>query len=279
MLDARPDLNAYVRVAYARELHGDTDGAIEAIQLALEAARPSGETAAWVRSQLANLHFNRGDLKQAREQYEASLEAFPGYVHSIAGLARVAAADQDYDRAIELYSIVVERQPVFEYVVALGDVYQAARRAEEAQRQYDLVAAIDSLYRANGINTDLEMALFLADHPSGEGQLDEAVAEALAIYEKQPGNIRAADALSWALYKAGRYDEAADYSREAVRLGTRDPLILFHAGMISHAVGDDAAAREYLSRLAKTNPNFSVLHARDASTVFADLNNAVRQGR
>jgi len=276
MLDTRPDLNAYVRVAYARELHGDPQGAIEAMRLALEASRPTGETAAWVRSQLGNLYFNRGDFASASEQYEASLSAFPGYIHALAGLARVAAADEDYDQAIELYGEVVSRQPVLDHVAALGDVYRAAGREADAERQYDLASAIDSLYRANGINTDVEMALFLADH---ELRLDGALAQAQTAYQARPGSIRAADALSWALYKAGRYDEAAVYSREALLLGTQDPLLLFPAGMISHESGDDDDARGYLSSALELNPRFSVLHADEAAGVLAKLNASVRAGR
>ena len=276
MLDTRPDLNAYVRVAYARELHGDLEGAIEAMRLALEASRPTGETAAWVRSQLGNLYFNRGEFASAGEQYEASLSAFPGYIHALAGLARVAAANKDYDQAIKLYSDVVSRQPVLEHVAALGDVYDAAGREDDAQRQYELAAAIDSLYRANGINTDVEMALFLADH---DLSLDEALAQAHAAYEAQPGSIRTADVLSWALYKSAHYDEAAVHSKEALGLGTQDPLLLFHAGMISHELGDDDEAREYLSRALDANPRFSVLYADEAAGVLAELNKSVRNGR
>ena len=274
MLDARPDLNAYVRTAYARELHGDPKGAIEAMRQAREASRPTGETAAWVHSQLGNLFFNNGDLTGASEQYEASLSAFPGYIHALAGRARVAAAEEDYEQAIELYNEVVSRQPVLEHVATLGDVYQAAGREADAQRQYDLASAIDSLYRANGIDTDLEMSLFLADHGL---RLDEALAQAQAIYARQPGSVRAADALSWALYKTGNYDEAAAYSKDALRLGTEDPLLLFHAGIISHESGDQEAAREHLSRLMDQNPRFSVLHADEAASVLEELNAAVRE--
>ena len=201
MLDARPDINAYLRVAYLRELHGDSDGAIETMLEAIEAARPTGETAAWAHYQLGNLYFNTGNLKEAEAQYEASLKAFAGYVHALAGLARIAAANGDYAEAIDLYDRVVTRQPVLEYVAALGDVYHAAGRDAEAQRQYGLVTAIESIYKTNGINTDLEMALFLADHPSAEGHIEEAVTQARAVYETQPGSIRANDVLSWALYQ------------------------------------------------------------------------------
>ncbi|TMG09358.1 MAG: hypothetical protein E6I02_01530, partial [Chloroflexi bacterium] len=122
--------------------------------------------------------------------------------------------------------------------------------------------AIDSLYKANGINTDLQMALFFADH---DLKLDDAVTQARDVYLRQPGNIRAADVLSWALYKSRQYEEAMAYSQEALRLGTRDALMLFHAGMINDKLGNRGAAREYLSRALEINPGFSVLYADQAA--------------
>jgi len=274
MVDARPDLNAYVRVAYARELHGDIGGAIEAMRLAVGASRPTGETAAWVRSQLAHLYFNTNALDVAESQYEAALDTFPGYVHALAGLARVAAARGDYDKAIELYTEVIARQPIVEYVTALGDLYRAASRGEEAQRQYDLVTAIDSLYRANGIDTGLETALFLADH---DIRIDEAIVQASAVYEARPGSIRAADVLAWVLYKAGSYDQALAYSKEALRLGTQDPLLLYHAGMINYRAGNREAAGDYLSRALEINPGFSVLYSEEAANTLQKLRSAVSE--
>jgi tetratricopeptide (TPR) repeat protein len=272
MLDARPDLNAYVRVAYARELYGDVDGAIQAMEEAIEASRPTGETAAWVHSQLGNLYFNSGELVLATEEYDASAAAFPDYVHAVAGHARVAAANGDLEKATELYGKVVTRQPVLEYVVALGDVYRASGKEDEAQRQYDLVAAINSLYEANGVTTDLEMSVFLADHHL---DLDEAIAQARAIHESQPESIRAADALSWALYKAGRAGEALPYSKQALRLGTKDPTLLFHAGMVHEGAGLQEEARTYLTQALDSNPHFSVLHAGEAAAALEQLNAAV----
>jgi tetratricopeptide (TPR) repeat protein len=268
VVDLRPDLSAYVRVAYARELHGDIEGARESLEMAVESGGPRGENAAYARAQLGNLLFGTGDLDAARMRYEDALDAFPGYVHALAGLARVHAARGDFNEAIALYEDVVARQPVFEYVVALGDTYAAGGDAESAARQYALVEAIDQLYRANGVNTDLESAIFLADR--GE-RLDEAVAQASAIYQSQPGSVRAADALAWTLHRSGRSDEALEYARQSLRLGTRDNNILFHAGVIEMAAGDLARARALLQQVADANPMFSLVHAREAADALADL--------
>jgi len=194
-------------------------------------------------------------------------------VHGLAGLARVLAARGDQEGAIALYRRVVQRFPVPEYVVALGDVYRAAGRPDEAARQYDLVDAINRLYQANGVNTDLEMALFFADHNL---RLDEALRQAQAEYQRRP-SVQAADVLAWALYKSGRYQDALKYSREALRLGSQDPLMLFHAGMIHHRLGNSERAREYLERVDEINPAFSVLYAETAAETLQQLQTAVRR--
>ena len=56
MIDLRPDSSSYSRVSYLRELHGDTEGAIQAMTLAVKAANPNDpEGLAWYRAQLQAL--------------------------------------------------------------------------------------------------------------------------------------------------------------------------------------------------------------------------------
>ena len=267
MVDLRPDLNSYVRVSYAREIHGDIAGAVQAMQLAVEAAGPKGENAAWVRMQLGNLYLNGGRLDEADAEYTQSLEAFPGYVHAIAGRARVAAAHGDYGRAEDLYDRAVTRMPIVQYVVALGDVYQLDGKLDDAQRQYDLVRAIAQLAQANGVNTDLEIALFDADHDLNPA---DAVRQAKAVYDAAP-SIPSADVLAWALFKSGDPAAAQKYIDEALRLGTKDAAIHYHAGLIEKALGNTDAARSDLQTAIAINPNFSPLQAPIAQQALTDL--------
>jgi tetratricopeptide (TPR) repeat protein len=266
--DLRPDLSALVRVAYTRELHGDIPGAAAALEEAIEAGGPRGENAAYARVQLGNLLVGAGSLQDARARYESALDAFPGYVHALAGLARVHAAWGEFDEAIDLYAEVTARQPVLEYIIALGDAYAAAGDDASAARQYALAEAIDQLYRANGVNTDLETAVFLADRGD---RLGDAVAQATSIYLSQPGSVRAADALAWALHRSGNSAEALEYARQSLRLGTRDNNILFHAAMIERAAGDPERARDLLQQVINANPGFSLVHGREAAEALAEL--------
>jgi tetratricopeptide (TPR) repeat protein len=267
MVNMRPDLSSYTRVSYARELYGEVDGAIEAMGMALRAGSPAVENVEWTRSQLGNLHFGRGDLAGAEQVYLTSLQRDPQYVFALAGLARVRAAQGSYNQAVELYRAAIARVPLPEFVIALGELAESAGQHEEAARQYQLVRAMQQLFRANGVDTDLELALFEADHGADP---QAALAIARLAFERRPG-IKAADTLAWALYRAGRHDEAAGYAEQALRLGTRDAAMLFHAGMIAAARGERAAARGYLDQALALNPYFSPLQAPLAHQTLAGL--------
>jgi tetratricopeptide (TPR) repeat protein len=94
--------------------------------------------------------------------------------------------------------------------------------------------------------------------------LRSSLEKARAAYDARP-SIHAADTLSWTLYKVGNYQEAQRYASEVLQLNTRDPLKLFHAGMIAKALGEKEQAREYLQQAIDLNPHFSLLYADEAA--------------
>jgi tetratricopeptide (TPR) repeat protein len=269
LAEEAPGLAAFSRLAHVYELRGDLANAQTAWENALSTdGGRNAEATAWANTQFGTFYFNQGDLDDAAAHYDAALDAFPGYIHALAGQARVATAGGDYDTAVGLYSQVAERQPLPEYIAALGDVFVVSGRAAEAAEQYALVEVIGRLYAANGINTDLQMAVFLADHDLRPG---EAVAAALALYQQTPDSIYAADALAWTLYKDGRADEALPYVEQALRLGTPDAGLWYHAGLVLAATADEAGARQHLERALDINPHFTPLQASIARETLEGL--------
>jgi tetratricopeptide (TPR) repeat protein len=264
MIDRRPDLSSYSRASYIRELHGDIAGAIELMDQAVQSGSGSLENVEWVRVQLGNLYFNKGDLANAESQYQHALADLPTYGYALAGLAHVRAAQGRYDEAVALYNQAINRVPLPEFVIALGETQQAAGHAADAAQQYGLVRVIEQLFKANGVNTDMELALFEADH----GDATQAVAQARTAYAERP-NVKAADTLAWTLSQAGQQAEAQRYMTEALKLGSQDALFYYHAGMIAYRAGDMTGARARLSQALALNPYFSLIYAPLAQQTLA----------
>ncbi|MEZ4711550.1 MAG: tetratricopeptide repeat protein [Caldilineaceae bacterium] len=256
MVNLRPGLESYSRVSYMRELHGDVDGAIAAMQLAVEAAVPGTESRLWTQVQLGHLYFNRGDLDTAQAVYQAALAQRPDYIHAQAGLARIQAARGDYANAIAAYEQITQRLPLPEYIVALGDLYEVTDHSEKAAEQRALVHVIQQLNASAGMNVDLELAYFDVEYGDDPAA---ALAEVQAAYAERP-TIYAADALAWALYKNGRFEEAQEYSAQALRLGMQDATLHYHAGMIAQALGHHKTAQAHLAKAREINPYFSIRH-------------------
>ncbi|MGB2953983.1 MAG: hypothetical protein WBB74_11435 [Gaiellaceae bacterium] len=257
MASLRPGLASYSRVSYGRELLGETAGAIQAMQMARDAATSEQEPTAWTHWQLGKLYWSIGRIGEAEHEYEASLAAFPGYVYALDALAQVKAARGQIGHAIELEQRAVDQIPLPQFVGPLGDLYRVSGREQLAQRQYALIGAIERLLRANGVKTDLETALFDVDHGI---RLSDSLALARLAQRERP-SIDGNDVLAWALYRNGRCGEALPYSRNALRLGTRDALKYFHRGMIERCLGHRAEGRRWLRRALGLNPHFSLLWA------------------
>ena len=260
MADRRPDFAAYSRIAHIRELYGDPEGAIEALQAAIEGGSSVPENMAWAFVQSGDRSFELGDFATAGAQYARALARMTEYPAALAGQARLAVVLGQNDTAASLYARAFARAPLAEYAIALGELHAKTGNQKEATKQFALVNALDKLQRQNGVNTDLELALFRADHGI---ELKNAVGEARAAYEARP-SIYAADALAWSLFKDGNANEARRYSLEAIRLGTQNPLLLYHAGVIAQAVGENVQARELLRVALRPGPAFSLLYGDDA---------------
>ena len=256
MVDLKPNLDSYARVSYFRELHGDVPGAIEAMRRAASAGGDAHENLAYVQTLLGNLELARGRVAVAQDSYRLALSRYPDYVPAQAGLARVAAARGDLEAAISRYERVVVRLPLPEYAVALADAKLAAGRRASAREDLALVEVQQRLLRRSGVNVDAEMAVFEADH----GNAARAVKLARAAWADAP-SVRAADALGWSLTRAGQPAAGLPYAQRALRLGSRDAVYLYHAGIAARDAGQPALARRYLTRALAANPRFSPLHA------------------
>src|ERR671936_2524491 len=142
MARIKPGLASYSRVSYGRELLGQTAGAIEAMQMAVDAATSEREPTAWTHWQLGKLYWSVGRLDEAEHQYRSSLAAFPGYVYALDALTQVEAARGHTSKAIDLERRAVNRVPLPQFAAQLGDLYRSNGEVALARRQYALVGII-----------------------------------------------------------------------------------------------------------------------------------------
>jgi tetratricopeptide (TPR) repeat protein len=265
MLDLRPDVAALSRTSYLRELNGDVAGAMQAMQQARTAAGSPFDLAT-VTALAGDLAFGQGDLEVAGQSYREALRLSPDLVVASVGAARVEAAGGDLVLAIDRLRQVVDRYPHPGAVILLGDLLALEGSGREAQQTYELMRAIGLLQREAGQVVDLEMAAFEADR----GDPKVALELARRSYQVRP-TIHAADALAWALHRSGRDQEARPYVEEALRLGTRDALLRFHAAAIFAELGEEGRARQELRDALEINPWFSFLQRGEAATLAARI--------
>jgi tetratricopeptide (TPR) repeat protein len=124
-----------------------------------------------------------------------------------------------------------------------------------------------ALLRANGVRTDLDLALVEADVRRPDAR---EVARAREARAERPGVV-GDGVLAWVLTRAGRCDEALGYARRSLRLGTRDARMLFTAGMAASCAGRPAEARRRLTAALDLNPHFSLRWAPVARSSLSRL--------
>jgi tetratricopeptide (TPR) repeat protein len=255
-VDLQPTLSSYARVSYFRELHGDLPGAIDALRRAASAGGEAAENVAYVQTLLGSLWFTSGRLDRAEHAFREAIARFGSYPAAEAGLARVEAARGDLAGAAQRLRAVVARLPLPEHIVALGEIELAQGRNAAARRDLALVGVEQKLLAGAGVDTDVDLALFEAQH----GSPAKGVRLARAAWADAP-SIRSADALGWALTRSGRPAEGLAWAHKALRLGSRDPLLAFHAGIAAKNSGRSAEARRRLHRALALNPRFSPYYA------------------
>src|SRR5215470_14631639 len=228
MMDLRPTAGAYARAAYALELRGRPDAALEAMQLSTDATPPADrESLAWHHAQLGDLYRQLGRSSEAEHEYAWASHSFPHHPFAERGRAELLEAQGDLAGAAVTLETLMARSPSPDLAAKLGDLYTTLGRDADASREYALAEAgwrFDAPHPA-------QLARFLADH---DLKLDEAVALAERTAAERH-DIFTEDALAWCYFKSGRVREAAAAIARAQRTGTRDPTILAHAGAIAAA--------------------------------------------
>src|SRR5512133_3054146 len=219
MVDRKPNLAAYARVSYFRELHGDLDGALTAMRAAVSAGGAVPEQDAYVRALLGGLELQKGRIGMAVRQYREALQAVPRYAAAEAGLAQADVARGRLAPAIARLQRVVDRLPLPSYVIALGEAdHGSSRRALALGRR--AWAAAPSVRSADALGWALHRA----------GQTRAALGwarRALALGSRDPAFLTHAGLIARSAGEprlAARWLAGARAGRAALGAGLREAL-------------------------------------------------------
>jgi tetratricopeptide (TPR) repeat protein len=268
MLDLRPgNVPGLTRAAYLRELYGDPEGAVELLGEAfhgIPATEP--EDQAWILTHMAELRRDTGHADVARGLVERALGLFPGYHYALAELARI---ELGAGRAAEAVLLLRRRWEAAPHPENLLDLARALRAAGEEGEARELFARFEEEARqeSGGLdNANRELVHYLVDDV--EGRAAEALELARRELERRR-DVFTRDAFAWALFAAGRRDEARAEIEAVLAVGLREPLVLYHAGAILSDCSELARARALLTDSLARDPRSPV--AGKASALLAAL--------
>lgn len=261
MASLRPDIRSYSRISYLREIHGDYPGAIEAMKLAVSAGYPGMEQTEWCRMQLGHIYEQTGNLKMAEELYSEAIYFRPAFAQAYAALARIDKTKKNYPEAISNISKALSMNEDFAFQQELTEVYRISNQPElasaSAQKVIVLLAGMegDESDEAHGHYADKELAIAYLD----AYDYNSALKHALIEYNRRPDNIDVEQTLAWVYYKLGNYNKANEYISQAMRTKSKNPVLLFQAGLIKKKAGHSSTGKQLIEQAMQINPNISQL--------------------
>ena len=220
MVSIRPDLRSYSRVSYLREIHGDVDGAIEAMQMAVKAGLPGTDQTSWTLLTLGDLYKQYGQPDMAEKAYRAILTERPDYPFALAALADLEIEKGNFSEAEKMLDEATAVIPEVGFYGSLAKIYQATGRTEEFEKTFAEILAMMQEDTDAGHNMDMEFAHAYLDLKNDP---DKALEYAMMEFEKRPKNIDVNGLLAKIYAAKGEAAKAAQHLEQALRTDSKKP--------------------------------------------------------
>lgn len=262
MVNLRPDLQGYVRIAHMRWLKGDLEGAQEVMQIAVTAGSLSeSEPTAWAYTRLGIYELQAGNCEMAVRSAGIALQFAENYPAALLLRGRVLLAQGKVSEGIKSLEQAATRLSLPEYQWALADALREEGSIAEAE---DVESRLAS---SGAMNDPRTFALYLVTR-------GQRLQQALALAERElntRSDIFTMDAVAWALKANGRLAEAREYSQKSLQEGTRDGRLFYHSGSIAMATGNYADAQAWFKRTDQIKQTLMPSEREDLNRQFAAL--------
>nr|WP_240647041.1 tetratricopeptide repeat protein [Streptomyces globisporus] len=254
--ELRKGVPALARTADLYRGNGWREDALATAREAADRATQPAEKAEALH-RLGELAWERGEPEEAVAQFDAALRTDAAQYASLAGRARALVALERTDEALAAYQSAQEKLPRPQYALELGELYESLGLDGDARTQYAKLREMVAAAKKDGVDESLVLARFEADH----GDPEAAVELLRAQWRGQHRSAAVADALGWALHRAGKSEEGLEYAQLAADTGVRNASYAYHLGVIQRELADYGPARRNLEQAVRTNPAFSPLAA------------------
>ncbi|CAN5834902.1 hypothetical protein BH11GEM1_BH11GEM1_06520 [soil metagenome] len=261
------------RLARWAEIEGQPDKARRLLHAALATVQKLPEVPreqlAWYWLRIGDVELRTGHPVAADSAYREGLAIHPDDYRLLAAIAHSALLQQNWKRAITFgeCAIAVTLDPA-----TLGILSDAYAALGDSAKSADYAHVLDVAVLKQPGAYHRAWSLFLLDHDRHVGTVSRKIEQELLTRK----DIYAYDLLAWSLHKQGRDVQAVAAMRQALKEGTQDAQLLFHSGMIEHALGHDDIARAQLTRALAINAYFHPVQPGEARATLAALLPAAR---
>ncbi len=238
MVDLKPCLQTYSRVAHMRWLKGDLPGAIQAIRFAVSGGSIlEPEPVAWAYTRMAFYELQAGEPEVALRATQLAAQFVPGYAAALLLRGRVLLAQGKTGDAVTALEAAAKKSPLPEYLWTLADALRADGKPGPATQ-------VEDKLRSTGIANDPRTySLYLA---SRGAKPDLALRLAQEEMENRQ-DVFTHDALAWAEFARGDVAAAEKNMQAALAQGTKDGRLFYHAAVIAVAAGKSKEADTYFT--------------------------------
>jgi tetratricopeptide (TPR) repeat protein len=207
-----------------------------------------------------------GDAVASRSGFESALEIRPTDVAALLGLARIDAFEGRSPDAIAGLRAAAAIVPQPETLALLGDLQAVQGDRDAAAATFETVRFIGRLGSIGGSVYDRQLLRFELDHDRASTDVLAAARSSLDARPDSTGH----DLVAWALYRLGRFDEAALEIAAARSYGADDARLRFHDGAIALARGDVAGGRTRLAAAIDDGPALDPIERAEALELMGD---------
>lgn len=245
------DLAVAPRLARWAEIEGKPEQARWLLHAALVGAQRASmmphEQLAWYWLRVGDVELRTGHPRAADSAYGAGLAAHPHDYRLLSALAHSAALQQRWRAAVDYGEQAIGETLDPATLGVLSDAYAALGDTVKSA-EYAHVLDVAVLKQPGAYHR--AWSLFLLDH----GRHTATVARKIRDELRTRRDVYAYDLLAWSLHTQGRDAAAAVAMAQALREGTQDAQLFYHAGVIERALGHADLARQALDRARAVNP-------------------------